>query len=84
MLRPSIVLSQRYISRSPGDVLSGTPQGGYNLFDARFGIRAGKFGVTIFADNIGDSRGVITGSTAPLNQYVVRPRTFGMTVDLKL
>lgn len=83
-LRPSIVLSHRYISEALSDLLSGTTQGGYSLFDARIGFQTGKFGVTIFADNITDSRGVITGSTEPLQQYVVRPRTLGVTVDLKL
>lgn len=83
-LHPSFILSHRYVSRTSGDLLFGTPQGGYNLFDARLGFHAGKFGVTVFAENIGDSRGVITGSTEPLQQYIVRPRTFGLTVDLKL
>lgn len=83
-LRPSIVLSHRYVSRAPGNLINGTPQGGYNLFDARLGIQLGKFGVTAFAENIGNSRGVVTGSTGPLQQYIVRPRTFGLTVDLRL
>lgn len=83
-LHPSLILSHRYVSRAPGDLMFGTPQGGYNIFDARLGFRAGKFGVTLFAENVGDSRGVITGSTEPLQQYIVRPRTFGMTIDLKL
>jgi len=83
-LRPSITLSHRYISRASGNLISGTPQGGYHLFDARIGLQAGRFDLTLFADNIGNSRGVITGSTDPLQQYVVRPRTFGVTVDLKL
>jgi outer membrane receptor protein involved in Fe transport len=81
---PSIMLSHRYISKAPGTFLTGIPQGGYNLFDARVGVEFGDYSVTAFVSNIGDVRGVTGGQTGPLEQYLVRPRTIGLTFDYKM
>jgi len=81
---PSIVLSHRYISKAPGTFLTGIPQGGYNLFDARVGVEFGSYAVTAYIANIGDARGVTGGQTGPLEQYLVRPRTIGLTFDYKM
>lgn len=81
---PSIVLSHRYISKAPGTFLTGIPQGGYNLFDARFGVEFSNYAVTAYVANIGDVRGITGGQTGPLEQYLVRPRTIGLTFDYKL
>ena len=82
---PSILFAHRYISRSPSQLEGSTHQGGYNLFDARAGVDLGKFGVTLFVENIGDKRGVSTSADSPpVQEYVVRPRTIGVTFDVKI
>lgn len=85
----SATLSHRYISRAPGALvvdqeISGAPQGGYHLFDLRTGVRNDRIGVTLFLDNIGDVRGVTSGIANPLQQYIVRPRTMGISFDVKI
>lgn len=82
--KPSVVLSHRYISGSPGQLEAQTSQGGYNLFDARVGFNLGKVGLTAFIENIADERGISSTQTAPIRQYVVRPRTIGITLDVKM
>jgi iron complex outermembrane recepter protein len=84
---PVFLLSQRYISSAPGDFGGGVPPGGYELFDARATFHFNRFALSAFGDNLGNSHGVTSGqSTAglPLAQYIVRPRTIGVTVDMKL
>lgn len=85
----SVVLSHRYISRAPGalvvdSTVAGAPQGGYHLFDMRAGVRGDRAGITLFLDNIGNSHGVTSGTANPLEQYVVRPRTVGITFDYRI
>ncbi|QXQ05386.1 TonB-dependent receptor [Sphingosinicellaceae bacterium] len=80
---PVIVLSHRYISRAPSDLEATSRQGGYHLFDARIGGKFGPAGLTLFVENIGDRRGVTNSSLLPpLQQYLVRPRTVGATLDV--
>jgi hypothetical protein len=85
--RPTFVLSHRYISSAPGE-LTPTPrfQGGYNLVDLRISLTVGKVGVTGFIDNIGGARGVTEAVTAVQGpvEYLVRPRTVGLTLDYRL
>ncbi|MFC3051881.1 TonB-dependent receptor [Kordiimonas pumila] len=83
-LEPTLVLAHRYISSAPGGLISGTPQGGYNIFDARVGVQFGRVGVTAFVNNIGNSHGVTSGTIDPLQLYIVRPRTVGLTLNYKL
>lgn len=84
-LKPRILLSHRYLSRSPGELEATTRQGGYNLFDARLGANFRSFGITLFVENIGDKRGVSRSQDLPpIQQYLVRPRTIGVTFDVKL
>jgi len=80
---PRLVLSHRYISRAPSDLEAASSQGGYHLFDARIGGRLGPVGLTFFVENITDRRGVTNSSLVPpLQEYVVRPRTVGVTLDV--
>lgn len=78
---PRLVLEDRYVSAAPGTYFTGTPEGGYNLLDFRVGTRWKRWGVTAFVNNIADSHGVTFGYTGPLQQYLVEPRNFGLTLD---
>lgn len=80
-LHPSFVLEDRYVSPAPGTYFTGTPEGGYNLLDFRVGTQWKNWAVTAFIDNIADSHGVTFGYTGPLQQYLVQPRKFGLTLD---
>jgi iron complex outermembrane recepter protein len=85
-LLPSIAFSHRYISTAPGALVPNPQeQGGYNLFDVRFSATIGDVGVSAFVENIGDERGVTQAVTNNRGQseYIVRPRTYGMTFDYR-
>jgi len=45
-----------------------------------------RYGVFLYVDNIGNKRGVSQASTGVLGpvQFLVAPRTFGITLDYKL
>lgn len=84
---PTFSASHRYVSSAPGEL---TPdpriQGGYHLFDLRAGIEMGALSISAFVENVGDARGVsqaATGIRGPV-EYLVRPRTIGLTVDYRL
>lgn len=83
---PEVVLTHRYISSAPAVLIPGSPQqGGYNLFDVRIGGRKGPVGVYFYVDNVGDTRGVTRadlGVRGPV-EYLVQPRTFGVTLDYR-
>jgi iron complex outermembrane recepter protein len=84
---PSFLISHRYISDAPSGVLGESlQQGDYHLLDARVSIRVDKADVTLFVDNIADTRGVTTQMTfgAQLARYLVRPRTVGLTLAYRL
>jgi outer membrane receptor protein involved in Fe transport len=85
-LRPSVVLTHRYISSAPGE-LTPAPQmqGGYNLFDLRLSADFGPVEVTAFGENLGDVRGVTEASTSVHGPvaFLVRPRTFGVSLDYR-
>ena len=86
-LAPTFTLSHRYISSAPGELLP-TPQmqGNYNLFDVRAGVTMRRFGVSLYADNISNARGVsqaMTGVRGPV-EFLIQPRTIGITLDYKL
>ncbi|MBS0419896.1 MAG: TonB-dependent receptor [Proteobacteria bacterium] len=86
-LAPTITLSHRYISSAPGELLL-TPQkqGNYNLFNFRAGVTVQHYGVSLYVDNLGNRRGVSQASTGVLGpvEFLVAPRTFGITLDYKL
>lgn len=86
-IAPTLVFSHRYVSAAPGE-LTPAPrlQGGYNLFDLRAGVTLQGLGITAFVNNVTDKRGVsqaATGVRGPV-EYLVRPRTIGLTLDYKL
>jgi iron complex outermembrane recepter protein len=88
-IAPSITLTQRYISSAPSvfNAPVELTQGNYTLFDARTAIHFHNVGITAFVENIGNTRGVTNAELfppLPLQQYIVRPRTIGLTIDYKL
>jgi outer membrane receptor protein involved in Fe transport len=84
-LTPSLVLADRYISEAPGNFYTGLPQGDYNLADARFALHAKHLTFTAFVDNLADTRGITNANTLPpVQNFYVRPRTVGLTVDFRL
>ena len=84
-ISPRILLSHRYISRASSDLEATSTQGGYNLFDVRIGANLGPVDMTFFLENLTDRRGVTNSSVLPpLQQYLIRPRTFGVTIDMKI
>ena len=85
-LRPSVTLLHRYISSASSNLTYGGQQGGFNSFDFRTGLQISNLGVSAFVENIGDARGVTNAQSTPgtpYTQYLIRPRTYGMTVDVK-
>ncbi|MBC7167401.1 TonB-dependent receptor, partial [Phenylobacterium sp.] len=89
---PTLILSHRYLSSGISDLNSAVPgitpneQGDYNLIDLRLRANFGQTTVTLFGSNLGDERGVTR--TVPeangLSQGLVRPRTFGITLNWSL
>jgi iron complex outermembrane recepter protein len=85
-LLPTVAFSHRYVSTAPGALVPNPQeQGGYNLFDVRLSATIAGVGVSAFVENIGDERGVTQAVTNNRGQseYIVRPRTYGMTFDYR-
>jgi iron complex outermembrane recepter protein len=81
-LRPTLVLSQRYVSSSPGLFGSDTEQGNYDLLDARISLSIRNLLVTAYVDNIGNTRGVTNAVVnPPLELTLATPRMVGLTLD---
>lgn len=82
---PTAVLSHRFVSEGASD-LFGLEQGDYHLVDVRLGVEIGQARVSLFANNIGDERGVTRSASevSGLAQSVVRPRTIGVTLGWSL
>ena len=87
-LQPAVQLSDRFISTAPAGFGEAEPitVGNYSLLDARASGRYDNLEATVFVNNIADKRGVSTASDvagAPFEQYIVRPRTYGLTLDYR-
>jgi iron complex outermembrane receptor protein len=87
-LRPAVQLSDRFISTAPAGFGFADPitLGNYNLLDGRVSGRYANLEATMFVNNIADKRGVTTASDfagSPFSQYIVRPRTYGLTLDYR-
>ncbi|HEY0687243.1 MAG TPA: TonB-dependent receptor [Steroidobacter sp.] len=83
-LAPSFVLSHRYLSEAPGIFGAGAEQGDFSVVDARVALRFNQFSITAFVNNLTNSDGVTTALDDPLQQYLIRPRTIGVTLDYRL
>ncbi|HKT73509.1 MAG TPA: TonB-dependent receptor [Steroidobacteraceae bacterium] len=87
-LQPSVLVSDRFISSAPGGFGFTQPQtqGNYNLLDARFSAYFKALQASVFVNNIADRNGVSNVQYplgAPLERYLVRPRTVGLTLDYR-
>ena len=87
-LQPSILLADRYITSAPGGFGFSVPvtQGNYNVLDSRISAHIKDVETTLFVNNISDRRGVTNASAfagLPIEQYVLRPRTVGLTLDYR-
>ena len=87
-LQPTVLLADRFISSAPAGFGFAVPvtQGNYNLLDARVSAFIKDVQATVFVNNIADRRGITNASFYPGNpfeQYVVRPRTVGVTLDYR-
>ena len=87
-LQPAVQLSDRFISTAPAGFGEAEPVtvGNYSLLDARASGRYDNLEATVFINNIADKRGVTTASDvagAPFEQFIVRPRTYGLTLDYR-
>jgi outer membrane receptor protein involved in Fe transport len=81
---PTLYLTHHYISSAPVAFESVSTQGGFNTFAARISVPVREdFEVSLYADNISDTRGVTAGPFADFVPAVVivRPRTVGLTID---
>jgi hypothetical protein len=87
-LQPAVLLSDRFVSTAPSGFgfVEPVTKGNYSLLDARASGRYGHVEATVFVNNIADKRGVSNASYdpgSPFYQYIVRPRTFGVTLDYR-
>jgi len=86
--QPAVQLSDRYLSAAPAGFgyIEPVTVGDYNLLDGRVSGRYNNVEATIFVNNIADKRGVTNAldfAGIPFEQYIVRPRTFGLTLDCR-
>lgn len=91
-LAPYLAATYRYVSHAPALLqqfpLQNPTVGGYNLFGLRAGVTLGDVQLSAFASNLTNERGVVTATYTgalgnTVNQYIVQPRTIGLTVDWK-
>jgi iron complex outermembrane receptor protein len=87
-LQPAVQLSDQFISTALAGYgfVEPVTQGNYNLLNARASGRYDRVEATVFCNNIADKRGVSAASYgigSPFTQYIVRPRTYGLTLDYR-
>jgi len=89
-LTPTLTVSHRYLAKAP-ETLQGpnVKVAGYSQFDARVNLSLETVDVALFATNLTDKRAVAFGyglsSTGTgLSEFIIRPRTVGVTVNWKL
>lgn len=89
---PFVQLSHRYASTAPALLqqfpLREPEVGGYNVFDLRGGITFNGVELIGFVNNLTDERAVTTATYTgnfgdTQNDFIMRPRTFGLTLSWK-
>jgi iron complex outermembrane receptor protein len=88
LLQPSILLADRFISGAPAGFGFVAPlsQGNFNVLDSRISAYIKAVEATVFVNNITDRHGVTNASYypgTPIEQYLIRPRTVGVTLDYR-
>jgi outer membrane receptor protein involved in Fe transport len=87
-LQPNFLISHRFVSSATsGTIGQNLEQGNYHLFDFRAAVPIHNFKITAFVSNIANKRGVTTAqelSANLLEDFLVRPRTIGITLDYRL
>jgi outer membrane receptor protein involved in Fe transport len=87
-VQPNFLFSHRFVSSATsGTIGQDLQQGNYHLFDFRVAVPFNKFQITAFVNNIANKRGVMTAqelSANLLEDFLVRPRTIGLTLDYHL
>ncbi|MBX7249765.1 MAG: TonB-dependent receptor [Caulobacteraceae bacterium] len=90
--QPYVQLSHRYASTAPALLqqfpLREPEVGGYNVFDLRAGVTINGVEVIGFVNNLTDERAVTTATYTgnfgdTQNDFIMRPRTFGLTLRWK-
>jgi iron complex outermembrane recepter protein len=87
-LQPAVLLSDQFVSTAPSGFgfVEPVTRGNYSLLDARASGRYDHLEATLFVKNIADKRGVANSAYdpgAPYYQYIVRPRTYGLTLEYR-
>jgi len=87
-VQPSIVLADRFISSAPAGFGFVAPlsQGNFNVLDGRVSASIKDVKATAFINNITNRHGVTNATYypgSPIEQYIVRPRTVGLTLDYR-
>jgi iron complex outermembrane receptor protein len=87
-LRPVIQITERFISSAPAGFgfVAPVPQGNFIVLDGRISSYFKDVEATILLNNITDRRGVTNANYyigSPIAQYIVRPRTVGITFDYR-
>jgi iron complex outermembrane receptor protein len=88
LLQPSVLLADRFISGAPAGFRFVAPlsQGNFNVLDGRISAYIKGVEATVFVNNITDRHGVTNASYypgSPIEQYIIRPRTVGVTLDYR-
>ncbi len=88
LLQPSILLADRFISGAPAGFGFVAPlsQGNFNVLDSRISAYIKAVEATVFVNNITDRHGVTNANYypgTPIERYIIRPRTVGVTLDYR-
>lgn len=85
---PFVSVAHRYVSEAPSSLQFDLTQGEYNLFDLRIGFSIDRFQFAIFAANITNEAGVTSATFVPQTgenrEYILQPRTIGLTLNWKM
>jgi outer membrane receptor protein involved in Fe transport len=87
-LQPVIHLTEHFISSAPAGFgfVAPVPQGNFIVLDSRISSYFKDVEATILFNNITNRRGVTNANYypgSPIEQYIIRPRTVGMTFDYR-
>lgn len=87
-LEPTLIFQHRYLSDAPETLSDSQARvGGYNQFDLRLNLRHGNVGYSIWGTNLSNEHAASFGygtSAYPIygrSEFLIRPRTFGVTVS---